>query len=288
MNAANAHSANLPLAIQECLARGEEEAILSSAMMPMEIDAIAVTKGPGMGASLSQGLSSAKLLSTLWDKPLIYVHHMVAHTLTPFLSASTIIKMPFLVLLLSGGHTQLVLCRTPTDFTVLATCNDDAIGDAFDKVARYLQIEFEWSQTSPGAALEAFASTERAGKYSLPVPFRKSANFSYSGVKTAVLRCIERDESILSSELDRRGLAYAFQEAAFAQIQDKIRMAFDNGLTKTAFNVEYDKSSIQDLVISGGVASNSFLRNCVQNILKAIDRDDVKLGHKNEESTGPS
>jgi N6-L-threonylcarbamoyladenine synthase len=178
LNAANAHSANLPVAIRKCLAQGQRDGILSDTMRPSEIDAIAVTKGPGMGASLSQGLGNAKLLSTLWNRPIIYVHHMVAHTLTPFLSASTTIKMPFPVLLLSGGHTQLVLCQSPTQFKILANSGDDSIGEAFDKVARFLKVEFDWSKTSPGAALEAFASSRGAEKYKVPVPFRKRPGFS--------------------------------------------------------------------------------------------------------------
>jgi len=134
--------------------------------------------GPGMAASLSQGLSNAKLLSTLWNRPLIHVHHMVAHTLTPFLSAERRIQMPFLVLLLSGGHTQLVLCQSPEKFKILATSNDDSIGDAFDKVARMLQIEFDWALTSPGAALEDFARPAGSERYKLPISFTNRAEFS--------------------------------------------------------------------------------------------------------------
>jgi N6-L-threonylcarbamoyladenine synthase len=178
LNAANAHSANLPLAIRESLVKGQESGVIQDADQPVEIDAIAVTRGPGMNACLSQGLSNAKLLSTLWTRPLLYVHHMVAHTLTPFLSSDSVIKMPFLVLLLSGGHTQLVLCLSPTQFKILATTQDDSIGDAFDKVARMLQIEFNWATTSPGSALESFASPTRSEEYKLPVSFRNKAEFS--------------------------------------------------------------------------------------------------------------
>ena len=181
LNAANGHSANLPLAIHASLAQGEASGMIADAARPSEIDAVAVTSGPGMRASLSQGLSCAKLLSVLWDRPLIHVHHMVAHTLTPFLSAAATdraIEMPFLVLLLSGGHTQLVLCQSPRHFTILATSHDDSIGDAFDKVARMLQINVDWANTSPGAALERFATPTGADAFTLPVPLRKKPEFS--------------------------------------------------------------------------------------------------------------
>lgn len=178
MNAANAHSANIPLAIMNSLKSGEEKGILQEAIKPIEIDAIAVTRGPGMGSSLSQGLSTAKLLSTLWNRPLLYVHHMIAHALTPFLSADKPLRMPFLVLLLSGGHTQLVLCRSSTQLKILATSHDDSIGNTFDKVARMLQISFDWAKTSPGAALEAFANSKDSEQFKLPVPFRNKAEFS--------------------------------------------------------------------------------------------------------------
>jgi N6-L-threonylcarbamoyladenine synthase len=178
MNAANAHSANIPVAILDSLNKGQQSGVLKDASKAIEIDAIAVTRGPGMNASLSQGLSNAKLLSTLWNRPLIYVHHMVAHTLTPFLSADKPLKMPFLVLLLSGGHTQLVLCKSPTQLKILANSYDDSIGDAFDKAARALDIDFDWTKSAPGAALETFATEQGSEQYTLPVPFRKKPEFS--------------------------------------------------------------------------------------------------------------
>lgn len=103
---------------------------------------------------------------------------MVAHTLTPFLTADKPLQMPFLVLLLSGGHTQLVLCKSPTQLKILANSFDDSIGDAFDKVARMLSIDFDWTKTAPGAALEDFASEEGSSQYTLPIPFRRKAEFS--------------------------------------------------------------------------------------------------------------
>lgn len=179
LNAANAHSAKIPLAIRQCLLEGIQDGVIKDHCLPVEIDAIAVTQGPGMAASLAQGMSNAKLLSTLWSKPLIYTHHMVAHTLTPYMVKDvTPIKMPFLVFLLSGGHTQLVLCKSPQELQILATSKDDSIGDAFDKVARMLEIQFDWSKTSPGAALESFASHSEDNRFKLPIPFRNEPAFS--------------------------------------------------------------------------------------------------------------
>jgi N6-L-threonylcarbamoyladenine synthase len=100
---------------------------------------------------------------------------------------------------------------------------------------------------------------------------------SSSGVKSSIARTLEQDKSILSDERERRALAYAFQEAAFAQIQDKIKMLFDTNVKNDTFGALVKGDDIEDLVISGGVAGNSFLRKCVQDTLKSIDRDNVKV-----------
>lgn len=156
--AQHAHMANLPLAIQQCLEKGKVS------QNGGEVDAIAVTQGPGMAGCLSVGLITAKALAAVWKKPLIPVHHMEAHALTPFFTeqeqdmAKGALKFPFLTLLLSGGHTMLVLVRGVGNYKILATTDDEAIGDALDKAAKLLAIPTDWMKQSPGASLEAFAA----------------------------------------------------------------------------------------------------------------------------------
>lgn len=197
--AANSHAASLPHAIVAALREAKSRGFIASITSPVEIDAIAVTQGPGMGASLASGLGLSKMLSALWERPLVYTHHMAAHALTPFLRSTTStvarphappLVFPFLTLLLSGGHTLLVLCKGPRSFKILATTNDDSIGDAFDKVSRGLKIDVDWASTSPGAALEAFVMQRAEGgeqesedktaskRWSLPVPLKNKPEFS--------------------------------------------------------------------------------------------------------------
>lgn len=279
--AANGHAANLPTAIAKALQEGHRQGLLANTSLPEEIDAIAVTQGPGMAACLTQGLSMAKLLSALWDRPLVYVHHMVAHTLTPLLtehddspgdtSDSRPIRAPFLVFLLSGGHTQLVLCESFSQFRILAATRDNSIGDAFDKAARAFNIAFDWSSTAPGAALESFA---RPGEsFDFPVPVRGRAEFSYSGLLSSIPRLIKAQPGLLDDDTRLRAAAFAFQAAAFAQIQDKIKMVFRNKIH--AWHL--DPTLIGDLVVSGGVASNATLRLSLAAQLQSLERTDVKL-----------
>lgn len=252
--AANSHAHRIPLAIRDILERGHKRGLLKNSSLPVEIDAVAVTQGPGMAACLAQGLANAKLLATLWNKPLLYTHHMVAHTLTPLMTSTTPLKFPFLVVLLSGGHTQVVLSSSLTEYKILATTTDNSIGDAFDKVARMLSIDFDWAKTAPGAALEHFARVPPdCKKRKLPIPLKGKSQFSYSGLMVAVQRLVENNPALFSSEEELRYLAHDFQEAAFAQIQDKIHMALAHH--------SGSPHTIMDIVVSGGVASNQALRH---------------------------
>ncbi|CAO1618087.1 unnamed protein product [Parajaminaea phylloscopi] len=205
------HMTALPQVIAKCLRQG---GVSSDGK---EIDAIAVTQGPGMPGCLGVGLTAAKTLAAVWDKPLIPVHHMEAHALTPFLTQAdsngdgqeTRLAFPFLTLLVSGGHTMLVLARGVGRYKILVNCSDDSIGDAFDKTARVLGLVTDWTKESPGATLEAFAAeyvkstvheaineghTAR-GIPEIPEyshPFAGRPEFSYSGLKSAVRRHIDQ------------------------------------------------------------------------------------------------
>jgi len=272
-----AHAANLPRTIAKALSDASVSPDGSG------IDAIAVTQGPGMASSLGVGLTAAKTLAAIWNKDLIYVHHMAAHALTPLLTEEHPPQFPFLTLLVSGGHTMLVLAHSPTQYQLLASTSDDSIGDAFDKVARALNISWggQTGWTNPGAALEYFASEGDSDSHSImpfPVPAPGSMTFSYSGVKSSVLRYIDQhldrhalslsDPSIIAH---RRAIARAFQQAAVRQIEDRVSLAF--GL-RTRRKEDESKPigseglAIHDLVCSGGVASNAYLRGRLADLLQ--------------------
>ncbi|TKY90843.1 hypothetical protein EX895_000841 [Sporisorium graminicola] len=282
LSAALGHHANLPATIATAI---EQARIAAS-----ELDAIAVTQGPGMASCLGVGLSAAKTLSAVLRKPLIYVHHMQAHALTPLLTETHPPTFPFLVLLVSGGHTMLVLARSVTEFRILATTKDDSIGDAFDKVARDLGIP--WT-SAPGAALEALAarSATEGEDIVFPIPCKGQPLFSYSGLKAAAQRHIDSRGGSGMAETEKASIAAAFQRAACAQLEDKLSMLLrPSHLTQDSRHRPYPRihldskggaggggDEIKTLVCSGGVASNSFLRRRLREHLDGLGRADVDL-----------
>lgn len=278
LSAALGHHAALPSTIAA--------AITQANIAHSDIDAIAVTQGPGMASSLGVGLSAAKTLSAVLHKPLIYVHHMQAHALTPLLTEKEPPNFPFLVLLVSGGHTMLVLARSVTEFRILATTKDDSIGDAFDKVARDLGIP--WT-SAPGAALEVLAGKDERREEALafPIPCKGQAIFSYSGLKAAVQRHVESCGGTDMNDAQKAAIAAAFQRAACAQLEDKLSMALrPSHVAQDSRNRPYPRIGLPDgvsgddiktLVCSGGVASNAFIRARLRTHLNRLDRNDVDL-----------
>ena len=279
LSAALAHHANLPSTIADAIEKAN--------ITPSDIDAIAVTQGPGMASSLAVGLSAAKTMSAVLRKPLIYVHHMQAHALTPLLTEPNPPAFPFLVLLVSGGHTMLVLATSVTEFSILATTNDDSIGDAFDKVARDLGIP--WT-SAPGAALEQLAERCTEGKTHgvvFPIPCKGQSLFSYSGLKAAVQRHVESCGGVDMPETRRASIAAAFQTAACAQLEDKLSMILrPSHIREDSRHRPYPRialpdgvsaDSIKTVVCSGGVASNAFLRSRLRSHLDSLERKNVDL-----------
>lgn len=298
IKAQHAHMAAMPLALLQCLSEG------NISRDGREIDAIAVTQGPGMAGCLSVGLATAKTLAALWRKPLIPIHHMEAHALTPFLSEDPqdelvapelALVFPFLTLLLSGGHTMLALVRGVGEYKILATTGDESLGDSFDKVAKLLEIPTDWMKRSPGASLEAFAAAvpkdisreKQQGMINFASNLRGEAKFSFSGIRSAVMRSwedlikvadqrLERhpSETTTATEvplLDRQVLAKRFQSLAFDLIEDKLRLLSlstrQKGVntTSTSMPPEWEPfrgeiAKCRHLVISGGVAANEELR----------------------------
>ncbi|KAF9077562.1 glycoprotease [Rhodocollybia butyracea] len=256
--AAHAHQANLPIAVRQAL----KEANLGIS----NIDGIAFTRGPGMGVCLAATLNAAKTLAAVHDKPLVGVHHMQAHTLTALLTTPThnftgepnpaYPRFPYLTLLVSGGHTQIVLANSINSFRIMATTLDESIGRCIDKVSRLLQIE--WAGLSPGAALEKFCLEPEDGLVPdaflpFPVIMPRKFTFSFSGLHSYVDILLERSGGIEKlTRANRLAVARAFQQAAVEQLEEKLALALRE--------CERQDIKVGHLVVSGGVASNMFLR----------------------------
>jgi len=222
-----------------------EEALFKANVSLADIDAFAVTQGPGLIGSLHVGLLAAKTLAWFTQKPLIPIHHIAGHIYANRFVRE--IEYPLLALVVSGGHTELVYLKTEWDFKVLGCTQDDAVGEAFDKVARVLGLPYPG-----GPQIDKLAKLGKA-HYSLPkVKTENPLDFSFSGLKSAVLQTIKREER-LNQTLNIEDCAFAFQEAALAQLLSK---------TKTAL----DSLEVKHLVLAGGVAANSRLRELVTDL----------------------
>lgn len=229
-----------------------------------DIDAIAVTYAPGLSGSLLIGTLAAKTLAYLHNKPLYPIHHVEAHVYANFITQQADSlnltlptkqpTFPMLALIVSGGHSQLVLFRDHGDYTLLGQTQDDAIGEAFDKVAKMLGLPYPG-----GPSIARAAEQGDAHKYDFPkAKLAGMYDFSFSGLKTAVLRRLQRevgvDFTFPSHELPvrvdeqmRHDFAASFQHIAIETLVDKARRAYD----------EYQPASV---VIAGGVAANQELR----------------------------
>ena len=218
-----------------------------------DIDAIAVTYSPGLIGSLLIGTLAARTLAVLKNKPLYPIHHVEAHVYANFLSENTP-AFPILALIVSGGHSQLVLFRGHGDFEMLGQTCDDAVGEAFDKVAKIIGLPYPGGPSIAKAAIDGnplaykLPKAKMTGKY----------DFSFSGLKTATLRAVQREVGVdftfpstqLAERLDnhqRNDFAASFQRTAIETLVDKTEMAFND------FNPK-------SVVIAGGVAANQELR----------------------------
>ena len=211
-----------------------------------DMDAIAYTIGPGLIGSLHIGAAAAKTLAFFYNKPLIGVHHLRGHIFVNELIEP--LTYPLLALVVSGGHTELVYMRDEDSFEILGTTQDDAIGEAYDKVARILNLEY------PGGPKIDKLSKLGKPHYQLPTPKVDGYNFSFSGLKNACLQ-LEQRLKRNGEELIGEDLAYAFQEVALHHLLDK---------TLKVMN-DYE---VKHVLIAGGVACNSRLRELMSENIK--------------------
>jgi len=226
-----------------------DQSLTESGLKLGDIEAIAYTQGPGLAGALLVGSAFAKSLAQGLKIPTIGVHHLEGHLLSPLLGSSAP-QLPFVALLVSGGHTQLMLVKEIGRYQLLGETVDDAAGEAFDKTAKLLGLDYPG-----GAALSALAEKGQTGRFDLPRPMLHSGDFdfSFSGLKTAVLNQVKQFEAkhITNTEEVAQfhaDLARGFVEALVAVLLRKSEKAIE-------------KTGCQDLVLAGGVAANKQLRN---------------------------
>ena len=223
-----------------------KESLKEANMNLEDIDGIAVTYGPGLVGALLVGVSYAKGLSFATNKPLIPVNHIEGHIAANYLTHKEL-KPPFLCLIISGGHTHLVNVKDYTEFEVLGKTRDDAIGEAFDKVARVVGLGY------PGGPKVDNLAKEGNPTIKLPVTHFDNLDFSFSGIKTAVINLNHKDPNI-----NKADLCSSFQKAVTEML-----------LTNCKKAVQITGSN--KLVIAGGVSRNSYIRNAFDNFQKEMN-----------------
>ena len=227
-----------------------QKAIDDSGRKIEEIDAVASTAGPGLIVCLSVGLSFGKAFSLALNKPFIAVNHLEGHALSPKLNSS--LNYPYLLLLISGGHSQFLNVQGLGKYKRLGTTIDDALGEAFDKTAKLLGIEFPG-----GPQIEVLAKKGDPKKYDLPKPiFNKGGcNLSFAGLKTAILRISKNIET----EQEKFDLAASFQKTVEEILYKKTKIAF-------ADFEKQNKVKQKVFVVAGGVAANKNIRSMLTNL----------------------
>ncbi len=238
----------------EALDRLIEEALTSANVSLSEIDAVAATSGPGLIGGLIVGLMTGKAIARAANKPLYAINHLEGHALTARLTDG--LPFPYLMLLVSGGHTQLILVRGVGEYERWGTTIDDALGEAFDKTAKLLGLPYPG-----GPAVEKAAAKGNADRFNLPRPMVGEArlDFSFSGLKTAVRQAATAIAPL--SEQDIADICASFQKAVSRTLKDRI----GRGLQR--FMEEYpDVSGKPALVVAGGVAANQEIRRTLQQL----------------------
>ncbi len=242
--ASRMHTENITIVLEDLLSK--------SNMKVEDVDAIAVTYAPGLLGSLLVGVEFAKVLSLVYNKPLIATHHIAGH-----IYANNLVKkmeFPLLALVVSGGHTELVLMKGDYEFEVLGTTLDDAIGECFDKVARVLDLPYPG-----GPNVEKYAKAGRP-TYDLPIPMNNNElNFSFSGLKSAVINT-SHNERQRGKQIRKKDLARSFQDVAIDQLIRKTRLAIE-------------QTGIKRVIVAGGVSANGYLREKMQELCDELNVD---------------
>ena len=231
--AAREHLESINVVIDEAF----KQAKANAGINPEDITAFAGTVGPGLVGCLLVGLNAAKTLALVYDKPFIGVNHLNAHLCGNYID--TDLKPPFMALLVSGGHTQIIDVKSYSEQTILGETIDDAVGEAYDKVARLIGLPYPG-----GPRLDKLAQEGNPFAFKLPEAKVDGYNFSFSGLKTAVLRLVK---SFKQDEMPVADICASFQETVSSTLVHKLKKALQ-------------ESGYNQVVIAGGVAANSEIR----------------------------
>lgn len=238
--ASRAHQEHIYKVIHECL--------ISAKVQLSDIDVIGVTRGPGLPGSLHVGVSFASGLAWSLNRPLIGVHHMHAHILAHFIqdhNASKVPEFPFICLTVSGGHTQLILMQTATEFQILGQTIDDAAGEALDKAAKIMGLPYPG-----GPEIDRLAKSGDPYKYNFTRPKVEGLDFSFSGLKTALLYFL-RDRKLMNSNFvdeEKNHICASYQHA----VTDYLIYRLEQSISLN--------KDVKNIALAGGVAANSVLR----------------------------
>jgi N6-L-threonylcarbamoyladenine synthase len=223
-----------------------EEALKKAKIDHSQLKAIAVTQGPGLVSSLLAGTETAKALSLIWQKPLIPVHHIIGHIYASFLDTNTVPKFPLMALVVSGGHSNLIYMKEHYHFKIIGETRDDAAGEAYDKTAKMMGLSY------PGGPIiakyaEEFRNSKKTTSLELPRPmiYSKDFDFSFSGLKTALLYKLQKDKSWKKK----------IPEYCFA-----VESAIVDTLVYKSLEA-IDKYKPKSFLLAGGVAANRELRS---------------------------
>ncbi len=226
-----------------------EETFHVSSISPRHVDAISVTYGPGLIGSLLVGVETAKTLSYIWNKPLVPINHLVGHIYANWLDDTNPPTFPNIALIVSGGHTELVLMEAHGKFKWLGGTRDDAAGEAFDKTARLLGLSYPG-----GPAIQKAAESGDTNRYDLPRPLAGSPDFdfSFSGLKTAALDLVEK--------LSRKGQKnFSLTQPQISDLAASIQEAIVDSLLKKTLKAAKE-FGVREILLAGGVAANRRLR----------------------------
>lgn len=235
--ASRMHTENITMVLDETLDKAN--------MQVSDVDAIAVTYKPGLLGSLLVGIEFAKTLSYIYKKPLIKVNHLIGHIYANAIDNT--LEFPLIALVVSGGHTELVIMQDDYKFKLLGATLDDAIGEAYDKVARILDIPYPG-----GPGIEKLA-LEGTNSYDLPRPVLDDTyNFSYSGLKSRIINIVHNEKQ-RGNEIRRADLAHSFQYVAIDELARKTDLALKN-------------TGIKNVIVAGGVSANKYLRGEIEKV----------------------
>lgn len=229
--ASRMHAENITMVLEDTLNKAK--------MKVEDCDAIAVTYAPGLLGSLLVGVEFAKVLSYVYKKPLIKVNHLIGHIYANKIGDN--LKFPCLALVISGGHTELIKMTGDYEFEMLGETQDDAIGEAFDKVARVIGLSY------PGGPNIEKLALDGENTYKLPIVANDDTyNFSYSGLKSSVINLVNNERQ-RGNKIRKADLACSFQIAAVDELKRKLELALKN-------------TGIKNVIIAGGVSANKYLR----------------------------